>query len=181
MDQAQVEQNLDRKVLYGDQEVIIRGWLKGWVEIEFSESAENAGAIKKVRGKDLMAIPGSADDESVDTGMDADNTERTPEQEEAFRKLVPFDLDEEKVDCPKCSKSFRLKEKTENIRCPHCGAMWIVRLHPDKERYVVGLGETANGRDTMDIDDDIAGKLRGMNVDDLYSYAEKVLLTMDLN
>jgi hypothetical protein len=38
-----------------------------------------------------------------------------------------------------------------------------VRLHPNMENYVKGLGSTPSGRDTIDIDDDVAQQLRGMD------------------
>ncbi len=38
-----------------------------------------------------------------------------------------------------------------------------VRLHPNMENYVKGLGSTPTGRDTIDIDDDVAKQLRGMD------------------
>jgi len=38
-----------------------------------------------------------------------------------------------------------------------------VRLYPKMENYVKGLGSTPSGRSTIDIDDDVAEQLRGMN------------------
>jgi len=38
-----------------------------------------------------------------------------------------------------------------------------VRLHPKMENYVKGLGSTPSGRSTIDIDDDVATQLRGMD------------------
>jgi len=39
----------------------------------------------------------------------------------------------------------------------------VVRLHPNMDNYVKGLGSTPSGRDTIDIDDDVAKQLRGMD------------------
>jgi hypothetical protein len=38
-----------------------------------------------------------------------------------------------------------------------------VRLYPKMENYVKGLGSTPSGRSTIDINDDVAEQLRGMN------------------
>jgi hypothetical protein len=52
-----------------------------------------------------------------------------------------------------------------------------VKLTPDHTRYKRGLGQTASGNDTYDIDDSTAKDLRGSTVDDLLdALAEKVVL-----
>lgn len=194
MKQAQVETLLDKYVMHGTDKVIIRGWAKGWIEVEWANDAEK---VKKVRSKDLMAIPGGYEDgnnsadgaddepgaEAATDGPDEEAPETTPtiEQTEKKMKKMPFDITLAEVDCPNCKKSIKIKEgQCDNIKCKYCGRIFVVRLHPDHDKYVVGLGETASGRDTVDINDEVAAQLRGMAVDDLYGYAEKILKEMDL-
>jgi len=38
-----------------------------------------------------------------------------------------------------------------------------VRIKPRMENYTIGLGQTVSGRDTVDIDDGTAGRLRGLD------------------
>jgi hypothetical protein len=62
-----------------------------------------------------------------------------------------------------------LQQITDEMR------IWIVtdnsavRLHPDLAHYVRGLGITASGADTLDINDRTAERLRGLDLTDLYA------------
>ena len=51
-----------------------------------------------------------------------------------------------------------------NIRKPDC-----VRLYPDLDRYVRGLGQAPSGADTLDIADATADMLRGLDLPALYT------------
>lgn len=71
------------------------------------------------------------------------------------------------------------------IGCHHCD--WEVdlvrrnpKLEPKMERYVVGLGHTASGRPTIDRNDYVANKLRGMDVDLVYPYVAAVLAKLEV-
>ena len=70
--------------------------------------------------------------------------------------------------CTVCDHEFETT-KTENVCCPICKAMAKVRLHPNRENYVTGLGTTASGRDTVDIGDQVATFLRGLTPEDVIS------------
>lgn len=82
-------------------------------------------------------------------------------------------------------------------RCPECGGDvahpgdglanckacdWEVdftdkeaKIVPDMARYTVGKGTTVTGRKTIDIDDYVADKLRGLDLEEIYSYTAAVL------
>lgn len=82
-------------------------------------------------------------------------------------------------------------------RCPECGGDvehpadglanckvcdWEVdftdkeaKIVPDMTRYTVGKGTTVTGRKTIDIDDYVADKLRGLDLEEIYSYTAAVL------
>jgi len=85
-----------------------------------------------------------------------------------------------KAHCYECNHSWEIPReegsKQENVLCPECGAWCIVRLHPDRERYVRGLGTTASGNDTLDINDSIARDLRGMTPQEVFEHGAKVIL-----
>jgi len=53
-----------------------------------------------------------------------------------------------------------------------------VRLHPKMENYVKGLGSTPSGRDTIDINDNVAEQLRGMNFKEAASAVAKSMTDM---
>lgn len=49
------------------------------------------------------------------------------------------------------------------------------KVRPDMDRYKVGLGVTARGRATVDIDDVVASTLRGLDLEDVYRYVSAML------
>lgn len=49
------------------------------------------------------------------------------------------------------------------------------KIVPDMTRYTVGKGTTVTGRKTIDIDDYVADKLRGLDLEEIYSYTAAVL------
>jgi len=53
-----------------------------------------------------------------------------------------------------------------------------VRLYPKMENYTKGLGSTPSGRDTIDINDDVAEQLRGMNFKEAASAVAKAMSDM---
>jgi hypothetical protein len=53
-----------------------------------------------------------------------------------------------------------------------------VRLYPKMENYVKGLGSTPSGRDTIDIDDNVAVQLRGMDFKEAASAVAKAMTDM---
>lgn len=79
-----------------------------------------------------------------------------------------------KHNCPTCKHEFETT-KIENVRCPLCKATWIVRLKPNMNNYVTGLGVTISGRDTVDINDYVAGLLRGLSVPQTIEKTAKIL------
>lgn len=150
-------------------EVQIIGYSAGWVEVEHTGTME----VYKLRAKDLEIITGVSDAE-----VDEDTKEireNAPSFDDTKSESKVDDSDTWEVTCPSCDHSWETA-KTENYRCPKCGHCFVVRLHPDKERYVKGLSLTATGRDTFDIDDYVAGLLRGLDIDSLYEKVVEVLL-----
>lgn len=57
-----------------------------------------------------------------------------------------------------------------NTHKPDC-----VRLHPDLDRYVRGLGQAPSGADTLDIADATADMLRGLDLPALYTVVSEEL------
>lgn len=53
-----------------------------------------------------------------------------------------------------------------------------VRLYPKMENYVKGLGSTPSGRDTIDIDDDVAKQLRGMDFESAAKAVAKAVTSL---
>jgi hypothetical protein len=53
-----------------------------------------------------------------------------------------------------------------------------VRLYPNMENYVKGLGSTPSGRDTIDINDDVANQLRGMNFENAAKAVAKAVTAL---
>lgn len=78
-----------------------------------------------------------------------------------------------KAQCPFCLAKHDITKSTVLIKggmkCPTCGKWFLVRIHADRERYTRGLGTTAGGNDTLDIADDTADLLRGLDLDTLYN------------
>jgi ribosomal protein L37E len=65
-----------------------------------------------------------------------------------------------KITCPECGGKNGLHRL--NQKCDFCGFMLRVHLFPNMERYIKGLGVTKSGRDTLDIADETADRLRGL-------------------
>lgn len=94
------------------------------------------------------------------------------------KELTVKALDKIQMVCTECEHGWELDpnvEKAVNVRCPACKAWNRVRLHPNMENYVRGLGTTSSGAPTLDINDDVAEMLRGLDVDDLYVEASEIL------
>ncbi|MCK5603101.1 hypothetical protein KAR91_14555 [Candidatus Pacearchaeota archaeon] len=142
----------------------IIGYTAGWVEVELADTS-----VIKCRAKQLTLIPGQA---PVDTGMEDAGAELPVHTEKVKKETGEEGIWE--VKCPNCEHSWET-QKSENYICPKCRTKFVIRLHPDKDKYVIGLGETASGRDTMDIDDKVAGILRGLTLDELYEKATEWL------
>lgn len=134
----------------------IIGYTAGWVEVEMRDMT-----VRKCRAKQLELV---TEQEDVNTGLEGAPEEYT---ETTIKERSKNDEGNYEVHCPNCDHMWDTV-KTDNYKCPSCGHMFIIRLHPDKDRYIIGLDITESGRDTMDIDDDIAGKLRGMSIEDVY-------------
>lgn len=69
--------------------------------------------------------------------------------------------------CHKCDWSVDLREKQAKIT-------------PNMNNYVVGKGTTASGRATIDRDDVVARKLRGMDLEEIYRYVADVLFELNI-
>lgn len=54
------------------------------------------------------------------------------------------------------------------------------KVVPDMTRYTVGKGTTVTGRKTIDIDDYVADRLRGMDLEDIYRYVADVLAELNV-
>lgn len=65
-----------------------------------------------------------------------------------------------KITCPECGGKNGLHRL--NQPCDFCGFRLRVHLFPKLDRYVKGLDVTKSGRDTLDIADETADKLRGL-------------------
>ena len=168
MEAKEISKNLDKIVtiegLEGEDALgTIIGYSRGWVEVE-----KRDGEVIKCRAKQLELSPEQVE---VDTGLDEPAEEFTEDPSESSSAK---DGGEFEVICPFCDHKW-VTVKHENYTCPACGKMFRVRLHPDKERYVVGLGQTASGRDTMDIDDRVAALLRGKDIYDAFAKAAETL------
>jgi len=85
---------------------------------------------------------------------------------------------ERKIKCPECGGMNGMVRL--NQTCDHCGFMLSVRLFPDHEHYVRGLGVTTSGRDTYDIGDSTADDLRGLAIDLVVEKTAALLAGMDI-
>ena len=139
--------------------VEIVGYAKGWVEVKDTIEDEKY----KVRAKQLELITKENKKEAHTADPSEVSSEGPGDSEN------PFD-----VICPSCNHTWATV-KQDNYKCKNCDHMFHIRLHPNVEDYVIGLSTTESGRDTMDINDDIAGKLRGMSIEDVY---DKVVFTL---
>jgi rubrerythrin len=162
-------------------EVQIIGYSAGWVEVEHTGTMD----VYKLRAKDLELITNAPRDNSPEA---EEARENAPSFEDVMDK-VGEKFHEEfiegmnetsnlwEVKCPNCGYIWETT-KSENYRCPKCGRIFKVRLHPDKERYVIGITATPSGRDSMDINDDVATKLRGMTVEEATDFVADALVSL---
>lgn len=65
--------------------------------------------------------------------------------------------------------------KFGGCKCPSCGRWHQVRLFPNLDNYVRGLGTTPSGNDTLDIADATADLMRGLPLDELYAVTSQEL------
>lgn len=135
---------------------------KGWITIKTDDDKEH-----KVRAKDIVLM--NSEDELVETEGGLETKEVDPSTissgAASVQSSVEVGMD---IECG-CGAVFPAP-KDDSFKCPECGAWHHVRLKPDMERYVKGLAATASGRDTVDINDEVASALRGMDLDSLYNY-----------
>lgn len=74
--------------------------------------------------------------------------------------------------CNSCGRAWSLKTGRE------VKVLGPVRLHPDLTHYVKHTVKTVTGRSCLDIDDQVAFALRGLNVDDCYRQTSRYLIAM---
>lgn len=80
--------------------------------------------------------------------------------------------------CPECGGTNGAERL--NQPCDFCGFILKVRLFPDHSRYVRGLDVTASGRDTYDIADETADKLRGLSEAEVLRTTAKALAQLPI-
>ena len=128
----------------------IVAYKSGWFTIKDDNNEEH-----KVRAKDILLT--ETDQELVEgkSGVEVAeiNDEVTPS---ATSSNVNSDGS---YDCD-CGNNF-ISPKEECFKCPVCGKWHRVRLHPKLEDYAKGLSTTPSGRDTVDINDEVASYMRG--------------------
>jgi len=170
MDAKDVKNSLDKAVVVeGQGNGMITGYIKGWVEVQLANET-----MIKVRAKDLILLP-EQDTEPLATEDVGEIEDFDPED------LGPVDPNAEggvfDISCPACKHTWPTV-KRENYICPSCKHMFCIRLHPKKTNYVIGLDATASGRDTMDINDEIANLLRGKPIEDVYQKVASELMQL---
>lgn len=77
------------------------------------------------------------------------------------------------ITCPDCGGIN--KPDAYNTPCDLCGYILKVHLFPKRENYVRGIGTTASGGDTYDINDLTACDLRGLNTDEMFKKTAQLL------
>lgn len=160
MEPSEVKELIGKEVWYVKEERLadIVSFGSGWVTISMDEDGEVVE--KKVRAKDIVLMD-SEDDLNVSDNGEVELTKPDPSSNSSDQDLV-----EGEYHCS-CGLTW-VPPKTECFKCPDCGRWHRVRLHPDLSRYVKGMAATPSGRDTVDIDDQIAEMVRGMDLDELY-------------
>lgn len=163
MEAKEISSLIGTEVMDSDSETVVEiiGYNKGWVEVRDTIEDENY----KVRAKQLELITEENKKEAHKADPSGASSNEPGEDIEN-----PFD-----VACPLCSHTWATT-KRDNYKCKECGHMFQIRLHPNTDDYVIGLSTTESGRDTMDINDDIAGKLRGMSIEDVYDKVTYLLI-----
>jgi len=168
MDAKQVSESLDKAVVVeGKGNGMIIGYIKGWVEVEMPDTT-----VIKCRAKELTLLPEDKQPEvqSFDVGPVEDF-----EEDHNIKPLVEGEDNE--IHCPACENVFHTK-RTDNFKCPKCKFTFRIRLKPNKDNYVIGLASTVSGRDTMDINDNIAEAMRGQFIEDVYVIATGRLISL---
>lgn len=143
----------------------------GWVTIKTDDGEQH-----KVRAKSITLMDSEEDIVEQDgeiTTVEAPEGEVDPSKASS---AVALEVGME-VECG-CGNTFPAP-KIDSYKCPNCGVWHHVRLHPDMERYVKGMDATASGRDTVDINDEVATELRGLRLEDLYFHVCDKLMELD--
>lgn len=84
-----------------------------------------------------------------------------PARKQTTATILTKEIHSRKLTCPECGGRNGLHRL--NQPCDFCGFVLLVKLFPKRENYIKGLDVTASGRDTYDIGDAIADRLRGLN------------------
>jgi hypothetical protein len=134
---------------------------KGWVTIKTDDDVEH-----KVRARDLMLTDSTSDIGENEEGKLVEVTPDLTQTVGVTSSVVDSDTGEIMCNCGLCFTP----PKQECFKCPDCGNWHRVKIRAKLEHYVKGMGATASGRDTLDIDDEVATELRSMNLDELYNY-----------
>lgn len=145
-------------IIATDEIVTVINTTKGWITVKSEDGTETKLRAKALRPLDEVSVQIETIKEMV-VVVDVENPDKVA--------MI-------KVKCDECDHSWEIdpsKEKAVNIRCPLCKAWCRIHLNPNRDNYIRGLGQTASGNDTLDIGDDTAGQLRGLNLDDLYREA----------
>ena len=77
--------------------------------------------------------------------------------------------------CDVCQQLVIVKAGMKNVTCSCCGHTMAVKLFPNLDDYIKGLGVTASGNDTIDINDGVAFALRGLDIEKLYPIVVQIL------
>jgi len=162
MESNEAKELVGSEVYWGRNKVManIVGYAAGWVSIETDD-----GERYKVRAKEIVLM--DSDEELVETEEGLNTQTEDPFEASSAPASSSIEKGSE-IDCS-CGLTFEAPS-AETFQCPACAKWHYVRLHPDLEKYVKGLDATASGRDTVDINDEVAGKLRGMDLNKLYSF-----------
>lgn len=83
--------------------------------------------------------------------------------------------------CDVCQQPVIVKSGMKNVTCSCCGHTMEVKLYPNLDDYIKGLGVTASGNDTIDINDGVAFALRGLDLERLYPTVVLILETLPKN
>jgi ribosomal protein L37E len=137
---------------------------------------------RKARKTVVQAIMFKMEDETMKDLKAAESAKRNaskPVRKTGKATVMTRDMNtERKIKCPECGGMNGMVRL--NQTCDHCGFMLSVRLFPDHEHYVRGLGVTTSGRDTYDIGDSTADDLRGLTVDLVIEKTAALLAGMDI-
>lgn len=158
--------------------------------IDMTQAIEIGQAVQ-AEGIDYTVI---ANEKGWLTLQDADGNEskarpgkvNTIEEQVAEQAALDAPADGEErewsIKCSECDCAWDLVQvgRPINIKCPECGAWCVVRLFPDRERYTRGLGTTASGNSTYDINDEVAQVLRGYEIMEAYAVAAERIIEVGI-